>query len=370
MAAADLQHFLQRRELLAYEQRLARAVYAYGVDLRRAMWLHGSTIGDAAMRGVDRRWNEATKQLAEFLEPPGHAPPTPLLEELARLIRLLRAPLPTLRVLRPEHSGAWPIVTPLGTTKGGVHWLILDAERLTEATPSERAFALGWGLGHLQCDHGPIFAAHWMAHHRGRGVGFVRTLLRHWSSVATFSADRAGMLATNSLEEALEGLPICDSPNLEWLPRAPSLDARRQALEDFDRSTVMIRLRLLAEAGHSDWLVGPPRNAASGGVTERLSHVFGAAARLGARASWIASGGSMPQPDAEPEGETSDAASGPEPEEGEAGTKDGETGDQNEEPPARPEDDPELEARLELALRDAWSVARCDQRLTRRLKLL
>lgn len=367
MAAADLQHFLQRRELLAYEQRLARAVYAYGVDLRRAMWLHGSTIGDAAMRGVDRRWNEATKDLAERLEPPGRAPPTPLLEELARQIRLLRAPLPTLRLLKPELSGQWPIVTPLGTTKGGVHWLILDADRLTEATPPERAFALGWGLGHLQCDHGPIFAAHWMAHHRGRGVGFVRTLLRHWSSVATFSADRAGMLATNSLEEALEGLPLCDSPKVPWLPRTPSLEARRQALEDFDRSTVMIRLRLLAEAGHADWLVGSPRNAATGGVAERLSHVFGAAARLGARASWVASGGSMPKEDepapAEEAAKASDGEDADAPDEAAAN-------EDPEERAARPEDDPELEARLELALREAWSVARCDQRLTRRLKLL
>ena len=47
--AADLPQFLQRRELAAYEQRLARTGYAYGVDLRRAAWLAGSMLGDPLM---------------------------------------------------------------------------------------------------------------------------------------------------------------------------------------------------------------------------------------------------------------------------------------------------------------------------------
>src|SRR5688572_26169999 len=67
--AADLAQFVQRRELAAYESRLARAAYAYGVDLRRSLWLDQSTLGEPLIRGVDRRWARSTAALlAEDLQ--------------------------------------------------------------------------------------------------------------------------------------------------------------------------------------------------------------------------------------------------------------------------------------------------------------
>ena len=363
-ATPDLAHFLQRRDLLAYEQRVARAVYAYGVDLRRAAWLQSSRIGDPAMRGVDRRWNTTTAALTELLQPAGSPPPTPILEELARLIRLLRAPLPSVRVLRAELPAPWPIATPLGTTSSGSHWLVLDAERLLQASATERAFVLGWALGHLQCDHGPLFAAHLMAHRAGRTLGAVGLVLKPWARVATFSADRAAMLAVGSLEGALEGLPLAHSPDVPWLPSGPDLQARRRALEDFARSSVMARLRVLTEAGRPEWSLGTPKVGAMGAMTERLSHIFGAAARASSRAAWLVAGGADPQRDAPSAPKTPETdGAGPTPAANEAPAD-----------PPLPSDpvdqDPELRARLTAALADTWSIARCDQILTRRLRLL
>src|SRR5690606_10073537 len=133
---------------------VARMAYAYGVDLRRASWLDQSTLGEPLMRGVDRRWNRLVESLSgEVLHRPDKAPPTAILEEVARIIRLLRAPRPTLRVLRAEGPRSdWPLVTPLGTTHGGAHWLVLDVPRLMALPEVQRSFLLAAGLGHLQCD--------------------------------------------------------------------------------------------------------------------------------------------------------------------------------------------------------------------------
>ena len=204
--AADLPQFLQRRELAAYEQRLARTGYAYGVDLRRAAWLAGSMLGDPLMRSVDRRWSRTVQALEdEAVLPQRKAPPLPLLEELATLITMLRAPLPTVRMLRPEVAGQWPAITPLSTTKGAIHWLVIDRDRLMAMPDDERSFVLASALGHLQCEHGPIFAAHLMGH-LGGGLRSVRTLMRAWARVAVFSADRAGLLAVRSLDAALRAV--------------------------------------------------------------------------------------------------------------------------------------------------------------------
>ncbi|MCA9698611.1 MAG: hypothetical protein KC431_13880, partial [Myxococcales bacterium] len=54
----DLSHYLQHRQLDAYEQSMARQGYAYGVDLRRSRWLASSTLGNPMMRAVDRYWPE------------------------------------------------------------------------------------------------------------------------------------------------------------------------------------------------------------------------------------------------------------------------------------------------------------------------
>ena len=369
-ASPDLAHFLKRRELLAYEQRQARSVYAYGVDLRRASWLQDSRWGDPLMRSVDRGWSTTMQVLSDRLLPARQAPATELLEELARIIRLLRAPLPSVRLLRPGQEEPWPIATPFGTTRGGMHLLVLDGERLMDSTPVERAYVLGWALGHLQCDHGPLFAAHWMAHQAQRSLGAVGMVLKPWARVSTFSADRAAMLAVGGLEGSLDGLPLTDSPDVPWLPTTVDLQSRRRALEDFAKSSVMARLVVLSEVGHAEWSLGAPKAAVAGAVAERLSHVFGTAARFGTNAAWLLSGG------VDPRGASSRKTAEAEGEEATDEEQDADESAANSPPkPPSPvvdpiEQDPELKTRLEQALKGTLSVARCDQTLTRRLRLL
>jgi len=374
-APADLPHFLQRRELLAYEQRVARSAYAYGVDIRRAAWIHGSRIGDPLFRGIDRRWNATTRALQDVLLPPKEQPPQEILEEIAGLIRLLRAPLPSLRVLRPDAKERWPLATPLGTTQGGVHWLVLDLPRLMECTQLERTYVLGWALGHLQCDHGPLFTGHLMANRAQRSLGPVGFILRPWARIATFSADRAAMIAVGNLERALEGMPLTEAKDVPWFPKTAGLDARRRALEDFARSGVMARLEVLSSVGRAEWSLGAPRPAASGAITERLSHVFGAAARLGTNAAWFLRGGTDPTANRDQRKPNPDQDAAPETDARADESDDAKPADAKvEAPPEPPTDplelDPALKERLDRALEDTWSLARCDQTLTRRLGLL
>lgn len=386
--AADLPQFIQRRELAAYEQRLARTAYAYGVDLRRAQWLSGSTVGDPLMRAVDRRWSRLVQSLEEdSLRPQRKAPPTPLLEELAGLIHMLRAPLPTLRVLRPEVAAQWPAITPLGTTKGGIHWLVLDLDRVMALPADERTFALAAGLGHLQCDHGAIFAAHLMAQ-RGTGTGahdegrrplltVVRGLLRPWARVAVFSADRAGLVATASLPVALRAIERQHAEHVEWMPRWPELESRRRALEDFDRSAILARRRLLAGDAAGGWAIAPPgREEELDSLSRKLAAAFDGAVRLGGRLAMRMEG--YGRRIGKREDQAGDAGGDAEPEAGEASRSradEPERGASSQvaadepEPPAPPLD-PERASLLEQALRDAWTIARCDQRLTQRLGLL
>lgn len=328
--AADLAQFVQRRELMAYQHRLARMAYAYGVDLRRSSWLDHSTFGDPLIRSVDRRWNRLVGSLMEdTIEPPDKAVPIPVMEEVARVLKLLRAPLPSLRRLRPEVAPDWPIVTVLGTTSGAVHWMVLDVERLMALEPTARAFLLGSALGNLQCDHGPIFAAHLMAHRAGRGHTLVKTLLRPWSKVAVFSADRAGLLAVADLEPAVAAMRAFGEAATPWMPTAPGMDLRERALRDFDRSQVMTRLRH-SYALAQDWSVAPARVDEAAPAHEESE---------------------TPAPEA------------PKPPAAEArATESVERGSQ---PPPPPADHDGLEA----ALSSAWTLARCDALLTRRLGL-
>lgn len=387
--AADLPQFLARRELAAYEQRLARTAYAYGVDLRRAQWLSGSTVGDPLMRTVDRRWSRLVAGLEEdSLRPLRISPPTALLEELARLIHMLRAPLPTLRLLRPEVASQWPAITPLGTTKGGIHWLVLDADRVMALPADERTFVLASALGHLQCEHGPVFGAHLMAH-RGRGMGMIRGLLRPWAKVASFSADRAGLVAVRELPVALRAVERQHAEHVGWMPRVPSLEIRRQALEDFDRSTLMARRRVLASDDDSGWAIAPPgREEELDSLSRKVAAAFDGAIRLGGRLAMRIEGYERRRSDEandDSEGTKGDAkakarAKGDAKAEADAkgeGKGDAKTeadakgdADATAEPAAVPPVDPEQASRLEVALRNAWSLARCDQRLTRKLGLL
>lgn len=365
--------------------------YAFGVDLRRAAWLAGSTLGDPLMRAVDRRWSRLVQTLEEgSLRPLRKAPPLPLLEELAQLITMLRAPLPTVRLLRPEVASSWPMVTPLGTTKGAIHWLVLDAERLMALPADQRTFVLASALGHLQCEHGPIFAAHLMAHLFG-GLRTVRTLMRPWAKVAVFSADRAGMLAVQSLEASLQAVQALDLEKVPWLPRWPRLDARRQSLEDFDHSQMMVRRRVLSDPEGGGWTLSPPdrptedRSALArrirgvmdrmGGVKDKLEGFEPTPRERAARAEAEAhakaraeSEGQEQGPEQAPADSAAEGAEAPT-----ASTHDG-GGSAPRTPAAGPPEpaplDEERMSRLRSALGDAWSLARCDARLTRRLRIL
>ena len=244
----DLSHFVQHRQLDVYAQSMARQGYAYGVDLRRSRWLSSSTIGNALVRAVDRAWPRLTTELEQqVLETP--AVPAALLREIAGHMSLLRAPLPTVRPLRDQARGRWPLVTALGATRGGSSWLLLDVEALGALEPGPRAFLLGAGLGHLHCEHAVFFSAHLLAE-RKEGSASIRALratLAPWTKVMTFSADRAGLLACGELDAALatiESPPVAigEDPSPAWLPPTPPAAVRMRALEEFAKSAVFARV--------------------------------------------------------------------------------------------------------------------------------
>lgn len=248
----DLTHFVQHRQLDVYEQSMARQGYAYGVDLRRSRWLAGSTVGNAVVRAVDRAWPELSAHLLDEALLDGRTTPTSLLRELLVHANLLRAPLPTVRLLRPEQRGRWPLVTPLGATRGGSLWLILDAEGLMTLGSLERAFLLGSGLGHLHCDHAVFFSAHLLAKRRegNTSIRTLRSALAPWTKVMSFSADRAGLLACARLQTAISmiespPMPVGEDPDPGWLPQPASPTMRVQALEEFARSTVFARVEIM-----------------------------------------------------------------------------------------------------------------------------
>jgi hypothetical protein len=317
----------------------------------------------------------------DSLRPLQKAPPTALLEELARLIYLLRAPLPTLRLLRPQVASAWPAATPLGTTKGAIHWLVLDLDRVMSMEADERAFVLASTLAHLQCDHGAIFAAHLMAH-RGHRLGLVKGLLRPWAKVSVFSADRAGLVAVRSLETALDAMERQAAEHVAWLPRWPDLSQRRQALQDFDRSTLMARRRVLSKSDGSGWSMAPPgREEELDSINQRIKSMFNRLRKVGEKIDEEANLVSQLDPNhAGPKQGPENLMYGREdkPPIVDAGEDAGEDEDDRAAErgatvpplprPAPP--DPERASRLEEALGGAWSLTRCDARLTRRLGLL
>ncbi len=372
--AIDLAQLVKRREQLAYEHHLARSTYAYGVDLRRAAWLDRSTVGDPLMRTVDRRWNELIAGLtADALLPSSSTLSNEVMDEVLRLVRMLHAPWPSIRLLQPSVAEQWPVVTPLGTTKGGSHWLVIDAQRLEACSSTERTFLIAGGLSNLQCDHGPLFAAHLMAHRRGRGEGMVRTLLRPWSKVSVFSSDRAGLLGVAELDAARDALRAHADPGIAWLPAFPDVAARIRAVEDFSKSRLLTRLRLSGPA--AGWSLAP-RLVQPGQPDESASDAQPPTTDKPVDAQ--PSAPDKPEPPADP---TPPARPSADPEEREhpddtiaAAEAEGERIAAEEEARDQRRDAQEdelAEARAkEKALAEAWSLARCDQRLTRRLGLL
>ena len=268
-AIAELASFIQRRELLAYEQRMARSAYAYGVDLRRSQWLEESSLGEPLIRSVDRRWSGLAAELSkDTVLGPDARPPARLMEDVMATAHLIRAPLPAVRLLRPgvASTQGWPWLAPLGTTRGTVQWLVVDLDVMS-LPAAHRAFLLASALGHLQCDHGPLFSAHLMAHRAGRGRSLVRTIFSPWSRVAVFSADRAGLLAAGSLDPALQAMRAAAERPFSWSPVFPNQEVRERALVDFDQSLVVSRLREAASTDRHK----PSAAAASDSTTAEAS---------------------------------------------------------------------------------------------------
>ncbi|HEY8379742.1 MAG TPA: hypothetical protein VIK91_24795, partial [Nannocystis sp.] len=241
-APLDLGRFVQRRQLRGYEQELARAGYAYGVDLRRFQWLSHSLAAQTALRALELRWSEHASSLmtAGDLQYPEGAESLPILQELIQIAELLHATLPGIRCVsaKGRASRMWPLVAPLANSRGGNAWLVLDPQGLASLPVAERAFLLAQGLAHLQCGHGGLFMAHLMSAHDRLARGLVRALLRSWSKLAAFSADRAGLLAAGELEPALRALDPRNLPVPEpaWFPRFAPLAERERALREFARS--------------------------------------------------------------------------------------------------------------------------------------
>jgi len=270
--AADLARFLQKRKLAAYEEGMARLAYAYGVDLRRARWLTDSSVGNALVRAVDRRWPVLSRDLVERgeLDVPDHAP-TSLLREVADCMQLLRSPLPVVRLVgkpgaNDDESIRWPLAVGLGPTHGDVNWLVLDVEGLMDLDVGLRQFFIGAALADLQCDHGVFVTAHLLASRRDGDLSarLLRTTLRPWSQVMAFTADRAGLLCAPDLETATTGMErqqaLRNTQGRAWLPPLPTLEERKRALSEFDKTKVVARIRAARAraVGQVPSLVAPP----------------------------------------------------------------------------------------------------------------
>lgn len=300
----DLGRFIQRRHFRAYERDLARGTYAFGVDVRRVRWLTTSAIGQATLRSIEHAWYRLADELiAGELGFPQRPEEIPLLDELATLCQLLHTTPPAVRLLAPEAraSGQWAPVTPLGDPRSSDDWLVLDPDALARMDDGVRAFHLAAGLGHLQCGHGVLFIAHLVGQRRGL-LGLYRRLLRPWSRLAAFSADRAGLLAVGDLDTALRALDTAAEP--AWHPDSAPLAERRRALTEFAESAVVARIRT--------------QRAAAGETRRSIEALIGAL----------------------PDTDTDTEAAPPEPPAADAGVPD-----------------------------HAWTLARCDGRLTRRLRL-
>jgi len=313
---------------------MARSTYGYGVDLRRTRWLTASVIGQAPLRALEHAWFSLAETLmTEELRVPDQASDIPILSEVIAIARLLGTTPPAIRILRESDraQGAWGLVTPLGDPRGSNEWLVLDLQALSQLADAERLFLLGEGLGHLHCGHGALFLAHLVGERRG-GHGLLRRLLKPWTRVASFSADRAGLLAAGDLGASLLALEHSVAAAPPWSPRFASPDDRRISLEEFASTTVAARFRArrLREAREEvdlaadlEALAGPPPQDADAEKTETDAE----------------------KTDAETDGSDST-------------------------PPADAQPDEADDDELEGVPDDAWTIARCDHRLTTRLRLL
>jgi hypothetical protein len=321
-SSIDLSRYIQRRHFRSYERDMARSTYGYGVDLRRTRWLTTSVVGQAPLRALEHAWFALADTLMEDeLRVPDRSSDIPLLSEVVEIARLLRTAPPAIRILKRRSGGPreWGIVTPLGDPRSSNEWLVLDLEALSRLPAEERAFLLGVGLGHLHCGHGALFLAHLVGHRRG-GHRLLRGLLRPWTRVAAFSADRAGLLASGDLEACLHALELSATLAPAWSPKFPGVESRCLALQEFAVSTVAARFR-----------------------TRRLreGHDLNLEEDLSALA------------EPPPPGEGSDDAS-----------------EENPRPESSETVDDGADPLTDGVPDDAWTLTRCDHRLTKRLRLI
>lgn len=294
---------------------MARVSYAYGVDVRRFGWLSESMVAQTVMRALELRWDRVADDLMRGeLQVPEGAATLPFLQEIVRIAELLRLTLPTVRLVAPAARGRWPLVTLLGNARSSDDWLILDVPGLAALSQAERAFLLGQALGHIQCGHTPLFMAHYVSHREGAGHLPLRLFLHAWSRLCAFSADRAGLLAAGEFEPALRMMELTAREPPPWYPNLADIGERRRALEEFDRSRIVARVR-------SSQRFAQEHPSVPELVTQLLR---------------------QEPPDALPEGQA---------------------------PPPPPAAVPPAAPGYEVPA-DAWSLARCDQRLTQRLGIL
>jgi hypothetical protein len=235
---------VQRRQFRSFEQDMARSVYAYGVDVRRFRWLNQSMTAQTVMRALELRWDGVAEELMRGeLQVPEGAGTLPFLQEIVRIAELLRLTLPAVRLVSPSAKDRWPLVTPLGNARTGDEWLVLNAEPLAALSPVERAFLLGQALGHIHCGHTPLFMAHFVSHREASGHLAVRLFLRPFARLCAFSADRAGLLSAGEFDPSVRMLERSARDLPPWFPGLADLAERRRALEEFDRTRVVARVR-------------------------------------------------------------------------------------------------------------------------------
>lgn len=180
-------------------------------------------------------------------------------------------------------------------------------------------------------------------------MGLLASVLKAWAKVSVFSSDRAALVALGDLEPTLEALRAHADPGVAWHPVAPEASVRVRALEDFDRSRLMVGLRLNPDRDAWSLAPKPPKTAQ------------GAEAEAKPEAPSVASDVTAEEADA-----VVDSVA-----EAEAEAERIEAEDEGSQ--TRAELDEELFEKaktIEKALREAWPVTRCDARLTRRLGLL
>ena len=318
---------------------MARVTYAYGVDVRRFRWLNQSMTAQTVMRALELRWTVVAEELMrEELQAPEGAAALPFLQEIVRITELLRLTLPRVRLVRPTAREPWPLVTPLGNARNSDDWLVIDAQRLGALSPPQRAFLLAQGLGHIQCGHAALFMAHYVSAREHRGHTTLRLLLRPLSRIAAFSADRAGLLAAGEFEPAAQMLARSTQDLPPWYPSLATLPERRRALEEFDRSRVVARVR----SSHRFAQANPSVTVLVEQLMQRQT------------------------PDALPEASSPDGTNTPSTSTPSTSSSPTITTPTDS---AAPAGSPEFAAGYAVPA-DAWPLARCDQRLTQRLGIL